>query len=607
MNAMQHAHTGRIWSPGFMRQVPWGAFICIAAFMICCIGIGVTLASSQGKAVASWPTESHPFSVSVLLSLLVSIANVCLAGALGKAYEIAWWLKAIHGSDLRRLKYNLNVQSNYAVFFSRAFTLNRFTIAAFVALAVSVLDGPLIQKASTIDSKTSGPFASNVTATILDGFLPVDYSGYGVGPDLLSPGFSNVSLQYNNRDPIKMAIDGCDNANTTCTLDFPGLGFDINCTETTVAYNFGNLVSGSTKNNNVTTFQVTTAYGQNQNLAEFIAIRTSATYKPDAACKGDLVKRTCSLHLSTVKYPLTVVGGVATLGAWDEKRNDTIAWASINSTQAYGTLFTGSFAAGGFQTMLGGIYLALNNLYAGNANLRIATMTETPYVLAATGNSASNYLTSDLSTYSNCTMTWSDPTADYVNTARELMLRSVVSYASQNPKKTSATQLVAQRTTVAATYESAYKFLAAAMASMALEMLLIMFLLYGWQHLGRHVSLDAFEIARAMGAPLLQHGSSNTEIDESLVPIERTKLKYGEILPSQPPQQYGNSMADNNLYPGSASQDTNNSPVQMEQTAFGIKTGYAMVNVNDEQQPLVRRLGLVEAERSGRIEHGVLY
>jgi hypothetical protein len=203
-------------------------------------------------------------------------------------------------------------------------------------------------------------------------------------------------------------------------------------------------------------------------------------------------------------------------------------------------------------------------------------------------------------------MTWSDPTSDYINTARELMLRSVITYASENPNKTSMKQMVAQQTTVTATYESAYKFLAAAVASMALEMLLIMFLLYGWHHLGRDVSLDAFEIARALGAPLLQGSSSNTEIGESLISIERTKLRYGEVLPPQmAQQQYDNGMGDtNNLYRGG--QHANNSNVRMSQSAFGLKGGYAMVNVNDEQPPPFR-FGLVEAERSGRIEHGVLY
>lgn len=588
-----------------MRQMPWGALVCIAAFMLCCVGIGVVLADSQGTPVASWPSENHTFSVSVLLSLLVSIANVCLAIALSKAYEIAWWLQAIRGADLRRLKFNLNVQSDVSQLLSRGFTINRFTIAAFIALAVSVLDGPLIQKASTIVTKTRGPVSTNVTAMLLDGFLPVDYSGYGNGPDLLTPGFSNISLAYSNRDPIKLSVDGCDGANTTCTLDFPGLGFDINCTETTVAYDFGGLGSASS-HNNITTFSVETAYGQNEILAEFIAIRTTATYKPDAACTGNLVKRSCTLHLSTVNYPLTLTGGVATLGAWDATRNDTIAWANINSTEAYGTLYTGSFVVGGFQTMLGGVYSVLNNLYEGSANLRLSVMTNVPYLLKASGNSASNYLTSGLSTYSNCTMTWSDPTADYVNTARELMLRSVVSYAAQNPNKTSTRQLVAQQKTVAATYESAYRFLAAAVASMALEMLLILFLLYGWHRLGRRVTLDAFEIARALGAPLLQGGGSNTEIDESLIPIERTKLRYGEVLPPQTTQQQNeNGVGEtNNLYPGD--QYANNSNVQMDQGAFGLKSGYAMVNVNDEQPP-PRRLGLVEAEHSGNIERGVLY
>ncbi|CAK7208379.1 hypothetical protein SBRCBS47491_000072 [Sporothrix bragantina] len=588
-------YVGHAWRPGYGRQVPWASLVCLVAFMGCCVGVGVVLSSSQGKVVADWPSEDHNISVSVLLSLLVSIANVCLAAALSKAYEISWWLEAISGAELRRLKFNLNVQTNVAAVFSRSFTLNRFTIASFIALAVTLLDGPLIQKASTIVSKSRGPLAVNASSAVLQGYLPDNWSGYGTTSDLMTPAFTDVSLAYNNRDPIVLSVDGCNDANTTCTIDYPGLGFDIQCTDTPVAYDFGKLNAAG--NNTLAPFKISMYYGGSQSANAFLTIHANSTYKPDAACKGNLALRSCALRLATVNYPLTLSNGVATLAAWDEKRNDTIAWSNITDKDAYGLLYTGSFAAGGFQTMLGGVYLAMTGMYSGNATLRLATTTETPYILYGYGAAASNYISSNLSSYSNCSMTWSDPTADYINMARELMLRSVVTYAAANPDKTSNTTMVAQRTTVAATYQSAYKYLAAAVASMALEMFVVLALLHGWRRLGRHVSLDAFEIARALGAPLLQGGSSNSEIDDALVPIERIMLRYGEVI--SPQQQQSPAQAEGMPYPGT-----------IDRGAFDLKSGdgYAMINVSDEPAgPPARRLGLVESSRAAHIETGVQY
>ncbi|CAK7220732.1 hypothetical protein SCUCBS95973_004262 [Sporothrix curviconia] len=605
MNTAPSPHTGLAWRPGYSRQVPWASLGSLVVFMICCVGTGVVLSSSHGKVVSEWPSESRPFSVSVLLSLLVSIANVCLAAALAKAYEISWWLEAIRGAELRRLQFDLSVQSNVAAVFSRSFALNRFTVASFVALAVTVLDGPLIQKASTIVSKSRGPLPINATAAVLDGYLPANWSGYGTTSDVMTPAFTEVSLAYNNRDPIALSVAGCDTANTTCSLDFPGLGFDVQCTETTVPYDFDSLVAGG--NDTLSPFKISMSYGGAQEANDFLFIHTQATYKPDAACAGTFSQRSCALRLATVNYPLTLSNGVATMAGWDASRNDTVAWSNITNSDAYGLLYTGSFAAGGFQTMLGGVFLAMNSLYSGNATLSLATMTETPFILYGYGACASNYLTSDLASYGNCSMTWSDPTADYINTARELMLRSVVTYAAQNPDKTKSATLLAQHTTVAATYESAYKYLAAAVASMALEMLVVLVLLHGWRRLGRHVSLDAFEIARALGAPLLQGGSSNSEIDSALAPIERVQLRYGEVLQEQDQQQLQLQQQQ------SLPVQTENMPYPnaMEQDGLGLKgDGYAMVNVNDEAyqpQPPVRRLGLVEARFAGRIEPGVQY
>jgi hypothetical protein len=41
--------------------------------------------------------------------------------------------------------------------------------------------------------------------------------------------------------------------------------------------------------------------------------------------------------------------------------------------------------------------------------------------------------------------------------------------------------------------------------------------------------LDAFELARALGAPLLQGGSNNMNIKEALSPINHHRIRYGKI------------------------------------------------------------------------------
>ncbi|EPE05829.1 hypothetical protein F503_08360 [Ophiostoma piceae UAMH 11346] len=594
----EHKVAGQVWRPSVTAHVPWLSLTFMAGFVGCCVGLGVVLANSDNKVVDTWPSKDYPIAVSVILSLLVSIANVCLAGALSKGYEIAWWLEAIKGAELQSLQFDLSVQTSLGAMLSSGIAFNQFSLAAVIALIVTIIDGPIIQKASNVVVKTRDPTLGLVAATVLDGYLPANFSAYGTSatPDLLTPMFSNVSLAYQNRDPIRMPISACSGGNTTCSLSFPGLGFDVYCNESTKAYDFAELGS-ATRNNNVTTFSVATEYGASESTEDFLSIRLTSSYKPDGACAGNLVKRSCSLRLSTVNYPMSVTNGTAVIEPWDVNRNDTIAWSDISEDDARDTLFTGTFGAGGLWTMLGGIYGVLNNVYSASTVLVLKTMTAVPFIVEGTGASASNYITSDASTYGNCTMTWSDPTADYINTARELMLRSVLVYANAAPDNTSTQALSARLTTIATSYQSDYKYLYATMGSMAVLMLMILFMLSGWHRLGRVVSLDAFEIARALGAPLLQSGSTNSDITTSLRPIRYLKLRYGEVHRADP-KAY---VAQAGMGVASAQQDTE---YYGNNDSNGDST-YALVASGEDQR--MSRLGLIEAHRAADIRRGVLY
>ncbi|OGE49942.1 hypothetical protein PENARI_c019G05977 [Penicillium arizonense] len=524
---------GIAWELGFWRRAPWKGVLNIIVFAICCVGLAAILANSNGKEVSAWPRSSMPISVSVLLSLIVGIANLCLTIALSQGYEISWWLKAMQGAELRRLQFDLDIQRNFSAFLKPSRTFNKFVFAAVISLMVSIIDGPLIQRASTTALKTFGPDEIIVTIQVSNASLPADFSGYAggnIGPDLLTPLFGNVSRAYSNREAVVLPVEACP-TNSTCILTLPATGFDVGCTESTVPYDFGRLYSA--KANTITPFSVTLDFGGSQEVAYFSTINTTALYKPSASCSGNLIHRQCILRLATVHYNVTVANGKATISAWQIGQNDTVEitkFSSAGIAGGYDTLFTGSVGAGGFKTMLGGIYFVANILYNSSTAMRAAGHTAVPYILSAAGQASSNYLTSSASTYSNCTMTWDDPTEDLVNTIRELMFRSAVAQSAANSSSVIPQHPLAQETRLVNAYESHYRFLAATLAIMVLQAFAIAILLVGWHRLGRNVSLDAFDIARALGAPLLQKGSSNGTIDDLLACVGRVPLRYGEII-----------------------------------------------------------------------------
>lgn len=124
----------------------------------------------------------------------------------------------MRGAELRRLQFDLDIQHNFSALLGRSRTVSKFAVVAAISLIVSIIDGPPIQRASTITPKTFGPDETIVTVRVSNASLPTDFSGYaggGIGPDMLMPLFSNVSRAYANREAIVLPIEGC-STNATC-------------------------------------------------------------------------------------------------------------------------------------------------------------------------------------------------------------------------------------------------------------------------------------------------------------------------------------------------------------------------------------------------------
>ncbi|RFU81060.1 hypothetical protein TARUN_1153 [Trichoderma arundinaceum] len=516
---------GILWQPGFWRRVPWRTVGALTGFMVTCGMMALILVLSEDKETNSWPSHNKYITVPVLLSLMGAIAVLFLSVANSEGFAISWWLKALKGTKIKELQYDLEVTSNLLVGFIRPTLFNTITLSSIISIIVSIAVGAVLQKSSDTISKTIGPYDAIIDAPILNTTLPSNFSGWaggGTQTALLMPTFANVYKQYSNRSAIVIP-SGC--VNSTCELHIPGPGFDVDCRDSSVDYDFGKMAAA--RGDFITTFKTSVDFQPLQDPRNLNHMNISVLYKPTNACAGKMTQHNCTLRAAAVNYTVTITNGTATLDPWDISQNTTISITNFTNWQQLGS---GSVGAGGFLTMFGGIASVLQAQYNSNTTLKIMPMTGIPFLVSASGQAASTFLTSEVEDYGNCTMTWTDPREDMINNIRELMFRSALAVANStgDPIKYRPTAALVKR--IGIVYTTHWKFYGIAVGCMFVQVLIVIFLIWGWQRLGREVSLDPFEIAKAMGAPLLNHGSSNSSADQILDLLGSRRVRYGELV-----------------------------------------------------------------------------
>lgn len=202
-----------------------------------------------------------------------------------------------------------------------------------------------------------------------------------------------------------------------------------------------------------------------------------------SSCSGSTTKRQCTLRLATVAHPVTLSNGTATLKAWQLGDNETASLT--NGDLSYRVLFDGPEADGDAGSvvleMADGIINVAKSLYQGNAQAQAniwGDLDGSPFSsgkhyfasLSTPGpvGAVSNYITSNLSTYGMCSMTWADPTTDMVNTIRELMFRSAIAQSASNLSVVAPENLTATESRIISIYKSHYDYLGLAIGCMSI-------------------------------------------------------------------------------------------------------------------------------------------
>lgn len=221
---------------------------------------------------------------------------------------------------------------------------------------------------------------------------------------------------------------------------------------------------------------------------------------------------------------------------------------------------TYGYIQGGGQSTLGGISLYLDERYSANASLEYAGLGRYPppsnlpsdtammnFTLENLNSFAAQYLTSDKITTDQCNYTWADPTDVILAQLNEIMFRTALQAGTQNPdgivlrgeklndaKVTypTAQSIDAQQSASKIIYRTDYRYLIGAVVVMGVGIISVFVSFFGWWRLGRDLSLDPFETAKAFDAPSLieRQGESWHDLDDMVKAIGNRPIMYGEVV-----------------------------------------------------------------------------
>ena len=401
---------------------------------------------------------------------------------------------------------------------------------ACIFTAIAPINGPLLQRASTVKEASSGSEPTTLKLALAT-TLPDGFSGYLSGRQyavsLYSQNFTPVVQDFYNQREISINDTGCVG---TCFTKVEGVGFAVNCSSFEEPYKLDpstlengtyDAASDPAVMNGSDVFTSYFSWGARAPNNISLAIK----YKDKADCTGNLMINECSITLATVKYPVVIDGNKSTI-ALDPKTDifddEITGYGNVTIENRQGP------------TTLGGIYRALDNKFNSSARLRFVGAVG--YEFLTEGATAVQYVNTDEMMETNypfnngfCAVRFNDPTSDILTSARELMFRAAIAAATSN-SSIQAQRVLASQIATRAVYTSHYQFLAIATLVTAIAVLLVLVTFHGYWHLGRSTTMSPLETAKAFNAPLLRNADSNAEVETLVKELGLHNVRYGAVM-----------------------------------------------------------------------------
>ncbi|KAF2269829.1 hypothetical protein CC78DRAFT_240507 [Lojkania enalia] len=566
------------WTTGFWVRFPWHGFGALfAVVLLTGVSAGILLAS-DGSTLEYWRVGRDNTQPPVYISFLEMIINMLIFAALAEGVVLYFWRSLIRRSTLS------NVHDIYdSAFLWGALTrivrlhFNTVAIACLIA-TLSTARGPVLQRALTI----SETHISNSTKTMDLRIAPSPLVQYfqSSEDDPRSQGGITSALSKVLRDlksgstlGLNQTISECGDY---CTGIITGFAFKANCVSSTSSFDLSALpaeckscsTSGCERtcatrlenDFNPTFFSVDyrTVTGKSQERQLFL----TSTYKNGASCKGDIQVHTCSLTPVTTDYSIVISNGTIDLlsvGSNGTSNNDSTSQNSILLMDKYWPLaFETLFPPVSVNVSPTDDYSKLrynkcvipsdrpNEVVGGDlktscssgTDLQASLLTEDLSVLYATPGKAPE----GADVY--CGLTWRDPMQDMVKKMQSLAFRVAVDMAqvdesvftpTDNGKTVKEMRENWQQSVTLSTtrrqpvYQTSKALVAVGILLSVAGIVGILPLYMGFWELGRKVSLNPLEVARAFGAPLLGGVDGNSTPETIVVERGGMAVRYGAL------------------------------------------------------------------------------
>jgi hypothetical protein len=489
-----------------------------AVVIICCaVSSAIVLAVSDYQRVETWNVQP-----TVLLALLSSVSNTCLALTLTVGVAVCWWRQALHGTTAATLQYiwGRGMGADFFGALFAGFDVNKVVAVTVLVAVAKFIGNPLLQRATSVqahDNVAHEEMKLDIVQTIPDGWMGIQEQDNWDQFILPANVIFTKKTWWKNDPIVTLSQPGyfCDG---TCEGMVTGAGISHNCTSVKTRVDLSPSAGDGT-------VVFATNFTMDESSTGTPVMLMTVLYIPaiDDNCLADVVVEQCSVTTAQAKYPLTIRNDTVTL---DQAKLLSMEIASIHNSP--GDLLNTS--RGTEVGPLKGLSNVLDDLFFSNATMTFRTSTNTSFYGGPGTLPDLFYEGQKQSRRSeNCTLywKWSSPTDYLLKATVEFMFLTALEAGS----KKKATQVFdVMRTQPWLVFRTDYAYLAGALVAILIPLIGVIFLLWGWWELGRSVSLSPFETAKAFRAPLID-GVGESDASGILDRIGDTKVKYdGEYI-----------------------------------------------------------------------------
>ena len=509
------------WTPGAARQVPWLGIAALLATTLCSIACGLVLHFSDGQRTDRWR-----FSPTVYVAILSTAANITLAFALAEGAAIAWWALAVRGAPVRELHHCWQHGTGLWSSLRGLARPDRVGLAVLVT-TLALANGPLLQRASAVASREvhgAVPVVATLASQIPGGYTGRK-TGRVTGPSRMTQEFAAVMSQYTTRAPMTGSFAGECPGTCFMTVQAAALA-KVDCSTTSVPLNYSaaaspsvDLHGGGPIGETWPAFAVDFDWQDNED-SNMESVNMTVGYAKTEHCAGEYVTQSCLLRPATAEYDIKLQNGIVNFAS---RPTDPPIVALAANGNPYG-----------FELTMGGLSLAANDSFSANVSVYLTGVYG--YQFLGLNTFAMGYV--DNLEADDCQRAWRDPTDDIMASLNEIVFRISLNQTHVNATANAmdngwsqSQDLEASHVQSVTVFETWYAPVWVAILLMILGVISVFCTFLEWWKLGKPLTLDPMETARAFQAPIFSDQPRNVPLDALIKRTGDRMVRYEQPGP----------------------------------------------------------------------------